>query len=74
MKISLSSMIYPLRCLDETAPVFADFCSVTIGSEQNKGYSIEILPLSPAANDELVANEFLNYLLSVSITDYLIDR
>jgi len=73
MKISLSSMIYPLRCLDETVTAFADFCSVAIGPVQNKSYSIEILPLSPAANDELVANEFLNYLLSVSIRDLLLD-
>jgi len=74
MKIPLSSMIYPLRCLDETVPAFGDFCSVTIGPELNKSYSIEILPLSPASNDELVANEFLNYLLSVSIRNHLLDR
>lgn len=64
-------MIYPLRCLDETASAFADFCSVIIGPELNNSYSIEILPLSPGADDELVANEFLNYLLSVSIRNHL---
>jgi hypothetical protein len=74
MKISLSSMIYPVRCVDETVPAFADFCSVIIGPEQNQSYSIEILPLSPASDDELVANEFLNYLLSVSISNHLLDR
>ena len=74
MKISLSSMIYPVRCLEETVPAFLDFCSVAIGPEQNKNYSIEILPFAPAANDELVTNEFLNYLLSVSIRNHLLDR
>lgn len=73
MKISLSSIFYPRQCLDETVPAFADFCSVAIGPEQNRSYSIEILPISPASDDELVANEFLNYLLSVSITNHLLD-
>lgn len=74
MKISLSSLIYPRQCLDETVPAFADFCVVTIGPERDKSYSIEIHPLSPASDNELVANEFLNYLLSVSIKHHLLDR
>jgi hypothetical protein len=74
MKISLSSLIYPLQCLGETIPAFADFCSVTIKPERDTSYSIEILPLSPAVSPELITNEFLNYLLAASIKHHLLDR
>lgn len=74
MKISLSSTIYPPQCLAETVPAFADFCSVNIGPDRDECYAIEILPVSTTADAELVTNEFLNYLLAVSIKNYLIDR
>ena len=73
MKLSLSSTIYPQQCLGETIAAFADFCSVNIGHEQNKSYSIEILPISPVSNEEVLTNEFLNYLLAVSIENHLIN-
>ena len=71
MKLSLSSTIYPRQCLAEPIAVFADFCSVDIGSEQKKSYAIEILPTSPVLNEEVLTNEFLNYLLAVSIENHL---
>jgi hypothetical protein len=71
MKIWLSSTIYPRHCLAETVPAFANYCSVNIGPQQDNTYSIELLPFSLAANDENLTNEFLNYLLAVSIKDYL---
>ena len=74
MKTSLSSAIYPLRCVGETARAFADFCSVRIGPDLNGSYSLEIFPIQPTANEELLTNEFLNYLLAVSINNHLIDR
>ena len=73
MTISLSSVIYPPQCLGETIAAFADFCSVHIGHQQNKNYSIEIIPLSPASNNELLTHEFLNYLLALSIENHLIN-
>ena len=71
MKLSLSSTIYPRQCLAEPIAAFADFCSVNIGSEQKEGYAIEILPTSPVLNEEVLTNEFLNYLLAVSIENHL---
>jgi len=71
MRVTLSSTIYSLQGLCEAVPAFADFCSVNIGPEQDNCYSIEILPLSPAADAELLTNEFLNYLLAVSIKNHL---
>jgi hypothetical protein len=71
MKLSLSSTIYPQQCLVETIAAFADFCSVSIAHEPSKSYSIEILPISPASNEEVLTNEFLNYLLAVSIENHL---
>jgi len=71
MKLSLSSTIYPQQCLAEPIAAFADFCSVNIGSEQKKSYAIEILPTSPVLNEEVLTNEFLNYLLAVSIENHL---
>lgn len=73
MKLSLSSTIYPLQYLGETIAAFADFCSVNIVHEQNKSYAIEILPISPVSNEEVLTNEFLNYLLAVSIENHLIN-
>ena len=72
MKIRISSTIYPLHCLAETVRAFADFCSVNIGPERDKNYSIDILPLSIAFNDQMLTNEFLNYLLAISIRSYLL--
>ena len=73
MTISLSSTIYPRQCLGETIAAFADFCSVSIVHQQNKSYSIEIIPISQVSNEEVLTNEFLNYLLAVSIEDHLIN-
>lgn len=71
MKLSLSSTIYPRQCLRETIAAFADYCSVNIVHEQDKSYAIEILPISPVSHEEVLTNEFLNYLLAVSIENHL---
>jgi hypothetical protein len=73
MTILLSSMIYPRECLGETIAAFTDLCSVNIGREQNKNYSIEIIPDPTVSNEEVLTNEFLNYLLGVSIKDHFIN-
>lgn len=73
MTISLSSVIYPPQCLGATITAFADFCSVRIVREQHQSYSIEISPVSPVSNDELLTHEFLNYLLALSIENHLIN-
>lgn len=73
MKLRLSPTIYPRQCLGETIAAFSDFCSVSIAHEQNKSYAIEILPISPVFNEEEITNEFLNYLLAVSIENHLIN-
>jgi len=71
MKLSLSSSIYPRRCLGATIAAFADFCSVNIVHEHKESYAIEVLPTSPVSNEEVLTNEFLNYLLAVSIENRL---
>lgn len=73
MRISLSTTIYPIKCLERSAAAFADFCSVSVAHEQKRRYSIEILPHSSTADVELLSNEFLNYLLAVSIENHLIN-
>lgn len=72
MTILLSSVIYPPQCLGETIAAFADFCSVSIVQEENKSYSIQIIPVSTVTNNELLTHEFLNYLLALSIENHLV--
>jgi hypothetical protein len=60
MTISLSSTIYPRQCL-------------SIAHQENKSYSIEIIAISQVSNEEVLNNEFLNYLLAVSIENHLIN-
>ncbi len=71
MSLTLSSFIYPAECLGETVTAYAGVCSVCVSHESSEGYSIEILPASPEIDQGQLTNEFMNYLLNVSIERYL---
>jgi hypothetical protein len=71
MSLTLSSVIYPAECLEETVTAYAGVCSVCVFLETDKGYSIEILPAAKEIDQEQLTNEFMNYLLNVSIERFL---
>lgn len=70
-RLALSSMIYPPECLQEAAAAYEGLCSVRIISESSAGYSVEISRSADAADERQLVNEFLNYLLDLSLEKHL---
>jgi hypothetical protein len=72
MMMTLSSKVYPVECIRETAEAYAGLCSVNLAASGEGGdYSVEITPLSELVDEEHLTNEFLNYLLDLSVERYL---
>lgn len=69
--LTLSSSIYPLECLHDAITGFQGLCSVTVISATATEYSIEIRPSSNAPDRKQLINEFLNYLLDLSLEKHL---
>ncbi|MDQ3803557.1 MAG: HxsD-like protein [Acidobacteriota bacterium] len=70
-QVALSSAIYPSECLRQAAAAYHGLCSVRIVKESPSGYSIEISRSADVADGEQLVNEFLNYLLDLSLEKYL---
>lgn len=69
--VTLSSSIYPPECLHVAIAAYQEFCSVKVVSETPTGYSIEISQLVNATDGKHLADEFLNYLLDLSLEKHL---
>jgi hypothetical protein len=74
VRVILSKLIYPHGCLEETIAAYSAFCSVMVHCDDSNMSEIEIMPLSSGAEQadvNRVANEFLNYLLDLSLEHHL---
>lgn len=69
--VTLSSSIYPSECLHAAIAAYQEFCSVKVVSETPTGYSIEINQLVTTTDEKYLADEFLNYLLDLSLEKHL---
>ncbi|HEX8456364.1 MAG TPA: HxsD-like protein [Pyrinomonadaceae bacterium] len=70
-RIALSSTIYPQECLRPVITAYQGLCSVRILDETLTGYSIEISPEADLVDEKQLADEFLNYLLDLSLEKHL---
>jgi hypothetical protein len=69
--IVLSSFIYPHECLQDTVATYKGLCSVRIVEQSTTAYSIEIRRTVDVVDEQQLANEFLNYLLNLSLEKHL---
>lgn len=69
--VTLSPAIYPPGCLREAAAAYAVLCSVNVVGETPTGYSVEISGSVAVTDENQLANEFLNYLLDLSLEQHL---
>ena len=72
-RVALSSAIYPTECLREASAAYRGLCSVKIVGEAPTGYGIEISRSADVADEKQLVNEFLNYLLDLSLEKHLAD-
>jgi len=74
IQVSLSTIIYTRECLYQAINAYSDFCSVRICHDVSGSIEIAISLLpnhSEQFNEHTVANEFLNYLLDLSLETHL---
>jgi len=67
----LSGDFYPLDCLKETAQAYRDVCSISVDRLSNGDYKVVVQSYSDQVPANTLRNEFLNYLLNVSIEHQL---
>lgn len=70
-RVMLSSAIYPPECLQGAIAAYEGLCSVRVVGEAPAGYSIEICRSADVADEKQLINEFLNYLLDLSLERHL---
>lgn len=73
-RLLLSPAIYPPECLREAAAAYQGLCSVEVFGTSPAGYSIEITGSADVADGKQLLNEFLNYLLDLSLEKYLSEQ
>lgn len=71
IRVEIASAIYPPECLQETIAAYQELCSVKVISESPGGCSVEIRQSSNTIDEEQLKNEFLNYLLDLSLEKHL---
>jgi hypothetical protein len=69
-RIALASAIYPPECLRQAAAAYQGLCSVRIVDETPTAYSIEISRSGHIVDEKELINEFLNYLLDLSLENH----
>ena len=70
-QITLASAIYPLECLQDAVKAYRMLCVVKVFNESSGMYSVELSRSSVEVDERLLANEFLNYLLDLSLEKHL---
>jgi hypothetical protein len=71
-KVSLSSLIYPSECIEESISAYRGYCEIIVLSQQHPTERlIEIIPSAEIEDSGQLTNEFLNYLLDLSVEKYL---
>lgn len=74
VRVSLSKSIYPRRCIEEAVAAYSAICSVEITGETPHARGVEITPISgqvEQSDERRIADEFLNYLLDLSLEYHL---
>lgn len=71
--VELDCAIYPPACLREAVRAYQGLCSVRVVSKSRAAYSVEIIRSVETIDEEQAANEFLNYLLDLSLEKHLAD-
>jgi hypothetical protein len=74
VRVPLSKTIYPRRCIEEAAAAYSAICSVELTAETPHALEVEIAPISGQVeqpDESRIANEFLNYLLDLSLEYHL---
>jgi hypothetical protein len=69
--VELKSAIYPPECLREAITAYRGICSVRIIHELPAEISVEISRFSDLIDEGQLTNEFLNYLLDLSLEKHL---
>jgi hypothetical protein len=70
-KVSLSSLIYPSECIEESISAYRGYCEINVLSQHPTGRLIEIIPSPEIEDSGQLTNEFLNYLLDLSVEKHL---
>ena len=72
VRLSLSEVIYPRKCLDEAIAAYSGLCSVKVSEDSSTACVIEITPsVGIEPEGERVAHEFMSYLLDLSLENHL---
>lgn len=70
-QVSLSSSIYSPECLQDAVIAYQGLCSVQVFNKAVSDYYIEITGLAGIDDEQQLINEFLNYLLDLSLEKHL---
>ncbi len=68
--VILAAAIYPQECIEKTIAAYADFCSVKLFPPTQHSCLAEITAAG-SSDENQVVNEFLNYLLDLSVEKQL---
>jgi hypothetical protein len=74
VRVALSEAIYPRECLEQAIAAYSAFCSVEVATHPLAACEIEISTLKSEGeqhDEKGVVNEFLNYLLDLSLERHL---
>lgn len=69
--VNLSLSIYPFECIREAIIAYKGYCEVNFISQQASQCVIEIIPAPEIEDSGQLRNEFLNYLLDLSVEKHL---
>jgi hypothetical protein len=74
IRVRLSNVIYPRKCLEEAVAAYSNFCVVETTAGTSSAREIKIACLKDDAeqcDENLLAHEFLNYLLDLSLEHHI---
>jgi hypothetical protein len=74
VQVILSETIYPRECIEESIAAYSAFCSVEVAACSAGACEIKIIAaesVSGRRDENRLVNEFLNYLLDLSLEHHL---
>jgi hypothetical protein len=74
VRVSLTKTIYPHECLESAVVAYSAICSVNVIEDTPGTREVEITPTQGDAeqpDESRIAQEFLNYLLDLSLEYHL---
>lgn len=69
--VDLSQQIYPHHCIESACGAFSQLADIKLFPQSEDSVSVRI---STASTETLIMHEFLNYLLVLSIEQFLNDK